>query len=193
MRLDAGNEIIHKKFKMVLKFYFGKTSSPYFYQLMEFSFSYDKKKVIQALRLHFIAQREIKIMMILVNVFAITSAILLYQKTIRPEPFLLGTIIWLLMLSAVWYMLPYSIYKKSTTFKEDFTAHINDNSFRLDNEKGYVTWDWNKFTYFFESPHFFHLYFNKKSFFILPKEDVTDDVLHELRALLNEKLPNRKR
>jgi len=56
---------------------------------MEFSFSYDKKKVIQALRLHFIAQREIKIMMILVNVFAILSAILFYQKIIRPEPFYL--------------------------------------------------------------------------------------------------------
>ena len=37
-------------------------------------FDYDKGKVIQALRYHFITRREIKVMMILVNVFAILSA-----------------------------------------------------------------------------------------------------------------------
>jgi hypothetical protein len=165
----------------------------YFYRLMEFSFCYDKKKVIQALRLHFIAQREIKIMMILVNVFAIVSAILFYQKLIRPEPFLLGTMIWLLMLIAVWYILPYSIYKKSSTFKNEFIANLNNNSFRLDNSEGYTSWAWSQFSNFFESPYFFHFYFNKKSFFLLPKEGIAEDILHDIRALLNEKLPNRKR
>ena len=159
---------------------------------MEFSFSYDKKKVIQALRLHFIARFEIKLLMILVNVFAIASAIMFYQKVIRPEPFLLGTIVWLLMLLGVWYILPYSIYKKSETFKQSFIIWINTNSIRLENENGYVTWQWNMFNRFFESPLFFHLYFNEKSFFLLPKDDMTEDLKHELRALLNEKLPIKK-
>ncbi len=155
---------------------------------MEFAFSYDKRKVIQALRLHFIARREIKLMMILVNVFAILSALLFYTKKIRPEPFLLGTVIWLMMLIAIWYILPYSIYSKSQTFKEQFTIWINETTLRLENDKGFVTWQWNMFTRFFESPNFFHLYFNEKSFFLIPKEDMTEDLKHEFRALLNLKL-----
>ena len=61
-------------------------------------------------------------MMILVNVFAIGSAVLFYTKKIRPEPFLLGSFIWIFMMLAVWYILPYSIYSKSSTFKETFTS-----------------------------------------------------------------------
>jgi hypothetical protein len=159
---------------------------------MEFAFSYDKKKVIQALRLHFMARGEIKVMMILVNVFAIVSALMFYTKKIRPEPFLLGTTIWLLMLIAIWYILPYSIYKKSSTFKDSFIIWINENSLRLENDKGHVSWQWNMFIRFFESPNFFHLYFNEKSFFLLPKDDITEDLKHELRALLNDKLANKK-
>lgn len=159
---------------------------------MEFSFSYHKKKVIQALRLHFIARFEIKILMILVNVFAVVSAVMFYQKLIRPEPFLLGTFVWLLMLVGIWYILPFSIYKKSPIFKDSFIAWINNNSIRLENESGYVTWEWNKFSRFFESPFFFHLYFSEKSFFLVPKDDMTEDLKHELRALLNAKLENKK-
>lgn len=158
---------------------------------MEFSFNYNKSKVIQALRLHFVALREIKWMMVLVNVFVIFSAILLYLKKIRPEPFLLGALIWLIVLLSVWYIMPYSVYKKSETFKDKFTAWVNETTFRIENETGYVTWDWSQFSTFFESTHFFHLYFNKKSFFLLPKDDITDDLRHELRALLNEKLKRR--
>jgi hypothetical protein len=159
---------------------------------MEFAFNYNKNKVIQALRLHFLARGEIKVMMILVNVFAIVSAIMFYTKKIRPEPFLLGTTIWLLMLIAIWYILPYSIYKKSSTFKDDFIIWINENSLRLENEKGHVSWQWNMFIRFFESANFFHLYFNEKSFFLLPKDGMTEDLKHELRALLNDKLANKK-
>lgn len=155
---------------------------------MEFGFSYDKKKVIQALRLHFIARREVKLLMILVNVFAIFSALLFYMKKIRPEPFLLGTCIWLFMLVAIWYILPYSIYKKSTTFQESFIIWINDNSIRLENSRGSVTWQWNQFTRFFESPSFIHLYFSEKSFFLLPVDEMAEDMKHELRSLLREKL-----
>ena len=159
---------------------------------MEFAFNYNKQKVIQALRLHFIAKKEIKAMIILVNIFAIVSAILFYAKKIRPEPFLLGTAIWLIMLLAIWYLLPYSIYKKSNTFKDSFTIWINPQSIRLENEKGYVVWQWNMFNRFFESPNFFHLYFNQKSFFLLPKDDIPQDITSELRTLLNEKLENKK-
>jgi hypothetical protein len=155
---------------------------------MQLSFSYDKKKTLQALRYHFIARPEIKWMMILVNVFAILAAGLFYSHKIRPEPFLLGTIVWLIMMTGVWYILPYSIYNKSNTFKESFTIFFSESEVKLSSNRSYVDWPWNTFVMFFESPHFFHLYFNEKSFFIIPKENMTDDFRHELRALLKAKI-----
>ena len=46
-------------------------------------FTYNKGKVIQALRYHFITRKEIKGMMILVNVFAIVSAALFKDELIH--------------------------------------------------------------------------------------------------------------
>mgnify|MGYP000362291787 CR=1 FL=1 len=153
---------------------------------MHFKFSYNKKQIIQGLRYHFISRREIKLMMILVNVFAIGSAVLFYTKKIRPEPFLLGSFIWVFMMLAVWYILPYSIYSKSSTFKETFTIFLNDENIVLQNHKGEVTWKWNQFSSFFESPNFFHLYFTSKTFFLIPKDEIGDEARHELRGLFKK-------
>lgn len=154
---------------------------------MQFSFSYDKKKVIQGLRYHFISKREIKWMMILVNVFAIISAVLFYTQKIRPQPFLLGSLIWILMMSGVWYVLPYSIYKKTATFKDKFIIYFTEETIRLENEKGIAEWYWRDFSKYFESPHFFHLYVDEKTFFLVPKENIGEALIHELRELLQKK------
>ena len=42
-------------------------------------FGYEKRQVLQALRYHFITRPEIKILLIIVNVFTILSAVLLYH------------------------------------------------------------------------------------------------------------------
>lgn len=155
---------------------------------MQHSFSYNKKKVIQALRYHFVQKPEIRILMILVNVFAIVAAVLFYTKKIRPEPFLLGSLIWLAMMATFWYFLPNSIYKKASTFRDSFIITFNESEVKLENERGYVEWQWEKFSRFFESPHFFHLYFDSKSFFIVPKDDMPDSFRHDLRGMLNRKI-----
>jgi YcxB-like protein len=155
---------------------------------MQVSFSYDKKKVIQALRYHFISLMEIRVMIILVNVFVIASAILFYMKKIRPEPFFLGSLIWLFMLVAVWYILPNNIYRKANTFRESFTVNFSEADILLTNARGTVRWQWIDFSKFVESPHFFHLYFNPKAFFLIPKEEMTDDMRHEVRGLMNKKI-----
>ncbi|MBA4196307.1 MAG: hypothetical protein C0459_02025 [Chitinophaga sp.] len=155
---------------------------------MQFSFSYDKKKVLQALRYHFVSRQEIRVMIILVNVFALTSAALFYFKKIRPEPFFLGTFIWVMMMVSVWYILPNIIYKKSSTFKEAFTINFSEHYIVLENNRGYVNWEWSKFSKFIESPHFFHLYFDTKSFFLVPKDTMMDDDKHTVRGLLKEKI-----
>ncbi len=159
---------------------------------MQLSFSYEKKKVIQALRYHFISRPEIKIMMILTNVFAITAAALFYFKKIRPEPFLLGTCIWLMMMLAVWYLLPYTIYRRAATFKDHFVMDLSESHVHLENEKGAVDWDWKRFSTWLETPNFFHLYFSPKSFFLIPKDDMSDDFRHSLRGLLNTHIGKRK-
>jgi hypothetical protein len=155
---------------------------------MQFGFSYEKKKVIQALRYHFISRREIRLLMILVNIFAIGSAVLFYTKKIRPEPFFLGTVIWLLLMTSVWYILPFSIYRKAATFKDAFIITFNDDNVHLENPRGFVEWQWNRFSHWMETPHFFHLYFDAKSFFIVPKDDINDADRHELRGILNKKI-----
>jgi hypothetical protein len=155
---------------------------------MQHSFSYEKKKVIQALRYHFVQRPEVRVLIVMVNVFAILSAVLFYMKKIRPEPFLLGSIIWLLLMAAFWYILPNSIYKKSATFRDSFIISFLPDEIQLENQRGAVQWPWNKFTRFFESPHFFHLYFDSKSFFLVPKEGMGDEFRHELRGMLNSKI-----
>ncbi len=155
---------------------------------MQHSFSYNKKKVIQALRYHFVQRNEIRVLIVLVNVFAIISAILFYTKKIRPEPFLLGSFIWLMLMATFWYFLPNSIYKKAATFQDSFIIDFRDDEIRLENERGYTTWQWKTFSRFFESPHFFHLYFDSKSFFLVPKDGMSDELTHELRGVLNRKI-----
>ncbi len=152
---------------------------------MQFSFSYNKAKVLQGLRYHFITRKEIRIVVILVNLFAIVSAALFYTKKIRPEPFLLSTVLWLFLMISFWYLLPYTIYKRSTTFKESFTIFFFERQVRLKNARGYVDWNWSDFMMFFESPNFFHLYFSSKAFFLLPKDNLDIETLRELRVLLN--------
>ncbi len=155
---------------------------------MQISFEYNKNKTIQALRYHFISRKEIRVMIVLVNVFAIVSAILFYTKKIRPEPFLLGTFIWVMMMVSIWYILPFSIYRKTKAFKEKFMISFNEREVILENEEGFVEWQWSSFSKYLESPHFFHLYFNEKSFFLIPKEVIREDVLHDLRSIFKNKI-----
>lgn len=155
---------------------------------MQLSFTYNKERVIQALRYHFVQKPEIRVILVLVNVFAIFAAILFYTKKIRPEPFLLGSLVWMFLMAAFWYFLPNSIYKKASTFQDSFIIYFKNEGVILENERGEVVWEWNKFSKFFESPHFFHLYFDAKSFFLVPKENMGDAFRHELRGLLNEKI-----
>lgn len=155
---------------------------------MQFSFSYDKKKTIQALRYHFIAKKDIRVLMILVNVFAVVAAVLFYTKKVRPEPFLLGSCVWIFMMAAIWYILPYSIYKKTPTFQERFIAGINEVGLTFENERGEAHWPWSRFERFIETPYFFHFYFDSKSFILLPKDDIGNEMQHEIRGILNRNI-----
>ena len=157
---------------------------------MRFSFKYDKRKVLQALRFHFIWQSEIRILLIVIVLFDIISAVMYYFGKIRPEPFLLGSAIWLFFIISFWYILPYTIYRKSTTFKESFNISIQSDYIMLENAQGYVEWKWTDFLKYAETPGFFHLYFTSKSFFLLPKDEMSDAFIDQFRTLLKAKISN---
>ncbi|MEO6454124.1 MAG: YcxB family protein [Ginsengibacter sp.] len=153
-------------------------------------FYYNKAKVIQALRYHFITRKEIRIMMILVNVFAITSAALFFFKKISPMAFLMGSVLWFAIMIAFWFILPYGIYKKAQTFKDHFSVTLSDKHLFLENERGSKSWPWSAFSSIKESPYFFHLYFDARSFFLIPKEAFAIETISEVRRELKLKIEN---
>src|SRR3989337_3157425 len=106
---------------------------------MTIHFSYDKKQVIQALRYHFLTRPEIKILLILVNVFAIGSAVLLYFRIIQPLSFLMFSILWFLLMLVIWRILPQSIYKRSRTFQDHFSMDFSEDHVVLSTAKGKKT------------------------------------------------------
>ena len=151
-------------------------------------FIYNKGKVIQALRYHFISRREIKVMIILVNVFAIVAAGLFFFKKVSPMAFLVSSVLWFTMMLAFWFLLPITIFKKSITFQQRLKATFGKDEFTIENEKGSRSWLWREFTTTMESPHFFHLYFDERSFFIVPKEAFLDEEVPLVRKLLAAKI-----
>ncbi|MBC8033506.1 MAG: YcxB family protein [Chitinophagaceae bacterium] len=157
---------------------------------MTIYFGYEKKQVIQALRYHFLTKPEIRIVLILINVFAIGSAILFALGKVKPIAFLLFSLMWFILMLAIWSMLPRNIYRKSQTFKDEFSMTFDQDGVVLKNERGNMqNWAWQNFTHYLESPFFFHLYFNTRSFFLVPKdafEDIT--TLQEIKGLIRSKL-----
>jgi len=160
----------------------------YLFHMTSSLFFYNKSKVIQALRYHFMTRKEIRLIMILVNVFAITSAALFFFRKISPLAFLMGSVLWFSLMIAFWFILPYTIYKRAATFKDHFTVTLEDNHLFLENERGSRSWPWTSFSSLIESPHFFHLYFDSRSFFLLPKDAFKDNSVLEARSLLSNKI-----
>ena len=155
---------------------------------MTVHFSYDKRQVLQALRYHFISKREIRLMIILVNVFAIVSAALFYFKKILPFAFLVSSFLWFVLMITFWFILPFMVYRRAATFKDHFTMNFEDQGFSLGNERGSRSWEWKSLSNTLETPHFFHLYFDPTSFFLVPKTAFSDEQRSEMRDLLRTKV-----
>ncbi|MES2880653.1 MAG: YcxB family protein, partial [Bacteroidota bacterium] len=152
-------------------------------------FSYDKRQVIQALRYHFLSKREIRLMIILVNVFAFASALLFYFKKILPFAFLTGSLLWFFLMITFWFVLPGMVYRKANTFKDHFVMTFNDENFSVGNERGSRDWLWKDLSTYMETPNFFHLYFDNRSFFLVPKNGFSDsDAIQNMRHLLKQKI-----
>lgn len=151
-------------------------------------FTYNKPKVIQALRYHFISRKEIKVLMVMVNIFAILTAGLFFLKKISPLAFLISSLLWFVLMILFWYLLPNIIYKRASTFKDRFRAILSSSDLTIENDRGSRGWEWSSFSSWMESPHFFHLYFNSTSFFIIPKDAFEGNEVHEARKIFTARI-----
>ena len=149
-------------------------------------FQYSKPKVIQALRFHFISRKEIKYLMIFVNVFALFSAGLFYGKVISPFAFLVSSVLWIVLMIVGWFVMPQLVYLRSPLFKDSLQATLTQDYFGIENNRGSKHWPWPLFSHWIESPHFFYLYFDNTRFFLVPKEAFEGEGLHEARKMLSQ-------
>ena len=150
-----------------------------------------KSRCIQALRYHFLyPSRNTESCLILVNVFAIGSAVLLYFKIIQPLSFLMFSILWFVLMLVIWRLLPQSIYRKSRTFQDHFSMELDEEhscTHYRQGRKGLAMAD--VFSKFIESPYFFHLYFDSRSFFLIPTDAFKDiEEKQEARRLMRSKI-----
>ena len=109
-------------------------------------------------------------MIILVNVFALFAAVMFSMKLISPLPFLMSSVLWISMMISFWIWLPSLIYKKSKTFQDQFQVSIEEQHFYVETAGSTKSWAWIEFDRYYETPGFFHLYFDAKSFFLVPKD-----------------------
>lgn len=66
---------------------------------------------------------------------------------------------------------------------------FNEKDVVLHTERGSHAWSWHDFSAFLETPFFFHLYFNSRSFFLVPKDAFSDlETLQATRVLLKKKI-----
>jgi hypothetical protein len=126
-------------------------------------------------------------MIILVNVFALFAAVLYGFKLISPLPFLMSSVLWISMMGAFWIWLPALIYRKSKTFQDEFKAIVDPQHFFIETESGRKSWAWREFDNYYETPGFFHLYFDGKTFFLIPKTAFSSESdLDEARRIFKD-------
>ena len=152
--------------------------------LRSLPFGYPKGKTLQALRYHFLARKEIKLMLIAVNVFAVFAAVLFFLFRISPLAFLICAFLWFILMVSCWFLLPARVFSRSEMFRETFTALFTDEELALESAQGSARWTWNRFSHYLETPHFFHLYFDSRSFFLIPKEAFEGGMLKQARSYL---------
>jgi hypothetical protein len=101
----------------------------------------------------------------------------------------MSSVLWMAMMVAFWIWLPYIIYKKSKTFQDHFKVIIEEDHLFIVTENGRRSWAWREFGSFIETPGFFHLYFDSKSFLLIPKDVFQDaDQVDAARHLFQEKI-----
>lgn len=159
---------------------------------MTIQFGYEKSKVIKALRLYFISRREIRFMIILVNVLAILLLIAFLLGYLGAANYLTFTFLWVVLMIFFWFVFPYSTFRRTVMFQHEYSMTFTEQDFSLEHKGRGKSWPWTALNGHMESPDFFHLYFDSKTFLLVPKSGCRDtDEVHELRTLIKTKVKKR--
>ncbi len=128
-------------------------------------------------------------MIILVNAFAILSLVLYALGKITPTAFLTYSFLWIVLMASLWFILPAAVYRQAKTFQHSFNMYFNDADFTLEHERGKRSWPYTALRNYKETPNFFHLYFDAKSFLLVPKNAFAElETLQRFRDLLKSKI-----
>jgi hypothetical protein len=151
------------------------------------AFGYNKPQVIQALRYHFISRKELRLMIILVNVFALLSLVLYLMGKITPLAFITNALLWIALMVSIWFIMPVVVYNRTEMFRKKHTMYFNENDFTLEYNGGKRSWQYKDLSDYKESPYFFHLYFNPRTFLLVPKDGFknAEDIATLRRILMN--------
>lgn len=141
------------------------------------------------MRYHFISKKEIRFLIILVNVFALFAAVMYGFHYIKPLALILSSFLWFTLMLAFWFVLPLTVYNRAKTFRDTFDLTFMEAYMHIENPKGSKDWNYKSFKYFIETPNFFHLYIDERSFFLIPKDAFEDsDATHTTRLMLRDKI-----
>lgn len=156
---------------------------------MTIEFNYNKKQVLRALRYHFFSKKDVRILLLVVNGFALASALLFYFKTVTPLAFLISSFLWITLMLSFWWILPLKIYRSSNTFREHLTISFRSDDMLITHSGGEKLWPYSSFRSMKETPDFFYLYVDERSFFLIPQDafEVVEDS-KSLRELLRKKI-----
>ncbi len=91
-----------------------------------------------------------------------------------------------------WFVLHSIVYRRAETFRHEFSMNFEQKwIFTSGMKEDHVNGPVKRWSNFVESPHFFHLYFDARSFFLVPKSGFKDkDEVFEMRQLLKQKVKN---
>lgn len=137
---------------------------------MQIEFRYDKKSVLRALRYHFFSKKDIRILLLVVNIFTLLCGVLYFYQWVQPLPFLICSFLWFALMLSFWVILPQNIYRSSKTFRESLKVDFQDETLMIYHSAGRKEWPYTAFKQVKETPDFFYFYLDDRSFFLIPTD-----------------------
>lgn len=94
---------------------------------------------------------------------------------------------WMVLMISFWFVLPALVYRRTITFRHQFSMNFTEEGFTLGHEKGSKKWERGVLYNLIQSPHFFHFYSDSRSFILVPKSGCKDiDEVADLRKLIKD-------
>lgn len=158
---------------------------------MQVSFHYNKPEVINALRFHFLNKGETRAFQVVMGLLVLFAFAGTMMNMVTKPTLIAILIVLLIIITAFWYILPFSIYNKAATFKDSIRLQCNEEGMTIGTRIGQRQVLWQNFNKVVETRDFFYLYRDKKSFFLIPTAAFPDETAKkDFSDLLKSKFGN---